>query len=391
MTNQHLRHTLALMFTVLLALVARSQGQSESILYSFVGGSDGANPYAGLALDDSGNLYGTTVYGGGTTACNNGCGTAFKTTTSGTETILYRFEGNTDGANPYGGLILDSSGNLYGTTIFGGFYSGTVFELNSEGVETQLHVFMASSGDGALPYQALVRDSDGNLYGTTYSGGTQCTSQGGCGTVFKVTASGTESVLYSFSGGTDGGYPFSTLLRAANGDLYGTTVFGGADDQGTVFKVSPEGVETVLYSFTGAADGGEPEGGLIFDHNGNIVGTTSKGGTTGNGTVFKVTRTGNETVLYSFQGGTDGSVPPAGVIMDKKGRLYGTTYSGGASGLGTVFKLSSGKESILYSFQGGTDGASPSSSLVQDSAGDLYGTTYSGGAAGFGTVFKVVP
>jgi uncharacterized repeat protein (TIGR03803 family) len=392
--NLRLTYTIALIATFVFSVALHVHGQSESVLYSFSGGSDGASPYAGLVLDRNGNMYGTTVNGGGSAACSDGCGTVFKATRSGSERTLYSFGGNTDGAAPYGGLVFDNNGNLYGTTISGGFFGGTVFELNSEGVETPLYVFQSSinGGDGAVPFQALTRDAQGNLYGTTDSGGNQC-MPAGCGTVFKIDSSGAETILYSFTGGADGGFPFSTLLRAANGDLYGTTVFGGSYSQGTVFKSSAAGIETVLYSFRGKTmDGANPEGGLILDSKGNLVGTTSTGGLSNNGTVFKLTPAGQETVLYSFQGGTDGSVPGAGVITDAKGNLYGTTYTGGLSGLGTVFLLTpSGRERILHSFKGGTDGASPASALVRDSKGILYGTTNAGGASGLGTIFRVVP
>lgn len=319
------------------------------MLYSFKGGSDGSSPYAGLVRDNARNLYGTTLYGGGSTLCPSGCGTIFKIARSGGETVLYGFGGGTDGANPYGGVVLDKQGNLYGATTFGGFFVGTIFDFSTAGHETLLHTFNGSnSGDGAVPFAGLVRDASGNLYGTTESGGPQCSSLGGCGTVFKISPSGAETILYSFSGGADGGFPFCSLLRGPNGDLYGTTVFGGAYDQGTVFKVSPKGAETVLYSFTGATDGGQPESGLVHDGNGNLLGTTSRGGTSGNGTVFKITRTGQEIVLYSFQGGVDGSLPAAGVIVDKKGRIFGTTYQGGSSGSGTVFSLTAaGQEQVL--------------------------------------------
>lgn len=367
-------------------------GQSESVLHSFTGALDGSSPYAGLFLDHDGNLYGTTLYGGGSSLCTNGCGMVFRLSISGGETVLYSFGGGTDGANPYGGLVLDAKGNLYGTTTSGGFFVGTVFQLNPAGMETLLHTFNGSNGgDGSSPFEGLIQDAQGNLYGTTFSGGSQCSSIGGCGTVFEVSPSGVETVLYSFSGGNDGGYPFSSLLLAPNGDLYGTTVFGGTYNQGTVFRLTSAGAETVLYSFTGGVDGAQPLGGLVFDGKRSILGTTSKGGASGNGTVFKITPTGKQAVIYSFHGGTDGSVPDAGVIVDKKGRIFGTTNQGGASGLGTVFGLTpSGQERVLYSFKGGSDGAFPTAGLVQDGNGNFFGTTSSGGAAGLGTVYEVI-
>jgi uncharacterized repeat protein (TIGR03803 family) len=210
--------------------------------------------------------------------------------------------------------------------------------------------------------------------------------------VFQVTPALTETVLYSFAGGTDASFPFCALVRTEKGDFYGTTVFGGAFNEGTVFKLDSSGVETVLYSFSGGTDGGLPVAGLVLDQAGNLYGTSSKGGASGNGTVFRIRPSGEEKILYSFQGGTDGSLPSAALILDPKGNLFGTTDLGGASGYGTVFKISSsGEERILYSFKGGADGASPTAPLVRDASGSLYGTTFAGGTSGFGTVFKVTP
>jgi uncharacterized repeat protein (TIGR03803 family) len=182
------------------------------------------------------------------------------------------------------------------------------------------------------------------------------------------------------------------LVRTEKGDLYGTTIFGGAHNQGTVFKLASSGIETVLYSFSGGADGGQPVAGLVLDQEGNLYGTSSKGGASGNGTVFRIRPSGEEKVLYSFQGGSDGSLPSAALILDPKRNLFGTTNLGGASGYGTVFRISpSGEEKVLYSFIGGADGAHPTAALVRDARGNLYGTTFAGGASGLGTVFKVIP
>jgi uncharacterized repeat protein (TIGR03803 family) len=380
------------MLALLMVAVPSSRAQNEVVIHTFTGGTDGANPYAGLVLDSKGSLYGTTVNGGGSSTCSGGCGTVFKVTSSYKESILYAFEGGTDGANPYGGLIRDPRGNLYGTTVDGGSYVGTVFEVTPGGVETLLHIFGSSStGDGSVPYAGLLADPKGNLYGTTFSGGS-CTTDGGCGTVFQVAPTGIETVLYSFAGGTDASFPFCTMVWDTDGNLYGTTVFGGTYNQGAVFRASPSGTETVLYSFTGGDDGGQPAAGLVRDPKGNLFGTTQKGGAFGNGTVFRITPTGNERVYYSFQGGADGELPSSSLILDSKGNLYGTTYQGGTPGYGTVFQISSdGTERVLYSFAGGTDGAGPVGGLVRDGRGNLYGTTYQGGATGYGTVFKVTP
>jgi uncharacterized repeat protein (TIGR03803 family) len=388
------RTTLFLTF-VLFALTAAqlSHAQTEVILHSFAGGADGAKPAAGLIFDSSGNLYGTTFAGGGSTACASGCGTAFKITARVTESVLHNFAGGTDGAAPYGGVIRNAKGDLFGTTTSGGFYVGTVFELAPSGAETLLHTFTSSTtGDGAVPFASVVEDGQGNLYGTTYSGGAECVSSGGCGTVFKITTAGTEELLYSFAGGSDGSFPFCSLTWAGKSDLYGTTVFGGAYNYGTVFRITTSGKETVVYSFTGGADGAGPEAGLVRDSKGSLYGTTSAGGAYGHGTVFKVAPTGQETVLYSFTGGADGDLPASSLILDAKNNLYGTTYQGGASGLGTVYEISpSGVEKVLYSFAGGTDGSYPTSALLRDAKANLYGTTNQGGADGLGTVFKIIP
>jgi len=269
-----------------------------------------------------------------------------------------------------------------------------------------LHSFAGHPGDGANPEAGLVRDAQGNLYGTTLTGGSGgpelCSGVGGCGTVFKLDTTSKETVLYSFTGVPDGEEPDAGLVRDAQGNLYGTTYNGGASNLGTVFELDTTGKETVLHSFTGTGgDGSEPYGGLVLDAQGNLYGTTSFGGASGDGTVFELDTAGKETVLYSFTGtGGDGAYP-SGLVRDAQGNLYGTTYGGGASGFGTVFKLdTAGKETVLYSFTGtGGDGAYPSGlvRLVRDAQGNLYGTTYEGGDLacdapyGCGTVFKLTP
>jgi uncharacterized repeat protein (TIGR03803 family) len=243
-------------------------------------------------------------------------------------------------------------------------------------------------------------DSAGNVYGTTFIGGTS-----GAGTVFKVDSKKTESVLYNFTGGVDGKWPYAGLIADKNGNLYGTTERGGdlncsgGFGCGIVFKLDSSGVETVLYNFVGGADAQYPIENLIEDKNGNFYGVTEYGGdlscsafNNGCGTVFKVNSQGSETVLYSFTGSTDGQYPVARLVQDKMGNLYGTTYSGGAKGYGTIFKLnSSGHKTLLYSFGNGAEGAYPLAGLIMDSAGNLYGTTSAGGKHGFGTVFKLIP
>ena len=375
-----------------------------SVLYSFAGYPDGANPEAGLVMDTAGNLYGTTNSGGsflfgpfpflGPFPYDGG--TVFKVDPSGSETVLHSFAPNGgDGAIPYAGLVMDTAGNLYGTTESGGSSgNGTVFKVDPSGSETVLYSFTDSGGDGALPFGGVVIDKAGNLYGTTEIGGSS-----GDGTVFKVDPSGGETVLYSFanSGGAnsggDGANPVAGLVMDTAGNLYGTTEFGGSSDSGTVFKVDPSGSETVLYSFTNSGgDGAYPFAGLLMDTAGNLYGTTTQGGSSNNGTVFKVDSSGSETVLYSFtNSGGDGQSPEAGLIMDAAGNLYGTAHGGGSFGNGIVFKVDpSGSETVLHGFTGsGGDGADPEAGLIMDKAGNLYGTTAFGGSSDNGTVFKL--
>ena len=250
--------------------------------------------------------------------------------------------------------------------------------------------------DGANSAAGLVEDTAGNFYGTTSQGGITGGACGsvGCGIVFKVDQSGNETVLHSFAGQPDGATPLAGLLLDAAGNMYGTTSLGGTSNLGTVFKLDSAGTETVLYSFTGNPDGADPVADLVLDAAGNLLGTTSLGGTASAGTVFKLDSTGKESVLYSFAGGSDGANPMAGLILDEKGNMYGTTFEGGAGSCtptkqdrsttpvtcGVVFELNTtGTESVLYSFTGDPDGANPAGDLVRDAAGNLYGTTVAGG------------
>jgi uncharacterized repeat protein (TIGR03803 family) len=276
-----------------------------------------------------------------------------------------------------------------------------------------LHTFTDGS-DGAEPGAGLIADAAGDLYGTTYWGGS-CSMYGppiNCGVVFKVTKDGTETILHTFCTGqtcTDGLFPSSGLTADKAGNLYGTTSFGGAIGSGTVYKLAPDGTETVPYSFTGANDGGEPGGTLVRDKAGNFYGTTGAGGANGAGTIFKLTKSGTLSVLYAFTGGSEGNMPQ-GVITDSAGNLYVLMQSGGdvtdcpgaqyvPAGCGTVFKLApDGSESVLHTFTGGSDGETPYGSLLADKAANLYGTTETGGGTdctgfgpGCGTVFKITP
>jgi uncharacterized repeat protein (TIGR03803 family) len=381
-----------------------------SVLYHFCSQancSDGRWPYAGLISDQAGNLYGTTGAGGA--ICRlYGCGTVFRLTPDGKEKVLHAFTAERDGSGPYGGLIADGVGNLYGTTGSGGskgcggidFGCGTVFRVGPGGKEKVLYRFRGEN-DGAYPLAGVVADKKGNLYGTTSDGGggTQCVVQfGGCGTVFRIDPQGNETILYAFAGGSDGANPMASLVIDKAGNLFGTTAYGGnmsactlgaSPGCGTVFEITTEGAEKTLYAFKGGdKDGWSPVANLTEDNSGNLYGTTEAGGSTsacngvGCGIVFKIVPDGTETVLYDFTGGSDGAHSAAGLLRDKKGILYGTTQAGGIGGQGTVFKLSAnGKLSVLT----GEVGA-PVANLLAGPNRLLYGTTEFGAD---GTVFQV--
>jgi uncharacterized repeat protein (TIGR03803 family) len=325
---------------------------SEKALYSFKRAPDGASPYASL-IDVHGTLYGTTRDGGSYSYSSfSASGTFFSITTGGSEKVLHSFGYGTDGIHPIAGLI-DVDGTLYGTTELGGAnrYGGTVFSITTGGAETVLHSF-GGAADGANPYASLI-EVKGKLYGTTEYGGAYsgCAGGNGCGTVFSLTTSGTEKVLHSFGYGTDGSVPKAGLTDV-DGTLYGTTYSGGANNLGTVFSITASGSEKVVYSFAGGADGSYPAAGLI-DVDGTLYGTTSAGGDSschydaaGCGTLYSIGPSGAETVLYTFAGGSDGAQPNA-ALRDVAGVLYGTTTYGGSHnsqchhslGCGTVFAL----------------------------------------------------
>ncbi len=379
---------------IMLALAAvppAAQGQTFTVLYSFKGGADGSGPTASLIRDAAGNLYGTTFLGGDLKCgARAGCGTVFKLDAAGNETVLYSFAGGAAGSSPFAGLIRDLEGNFYGTTVYGGDLNcgnpsgcGTVFKLDATGKKTVLHRFTGPP-DGSTPYGGLVRDPQGNLYGTTVFGG-------GYGTVFKLDVTGREAVLHNFAGGTDGSYPGSGVIRDAAGNLLGTTTFGGPATVGTVFKLDRTGKPIMLYSFTGV-DGDLPAAGLVPVGD-DLYGTTQYGGTFHEGNVFKMDKTGKVTRVHDFLGGApEGSGPAATLIHDAAGNVYGTTIYGGFYNQGTVFKVdASGNATVLHTFTSGADGGTPEAGLIRDAAGNLYGTTADGGAFGFGEVFKIAP
>jgi uncharacterized repeat protein (TIGR03803 family) len=390
--------------TLALAVLATqsAQAQTFTILHTFRGApGDGAAPAGSLVMDDAGNFYGTTASGGSQYLM----GSVYRLSSTGREIVLHAFISSSgDGSFPLGGVIRDAAGNLYGTTNGGGTSNlGTVFQLDRAGNETVLHSFAGGPTDGAHPYfGSLVRDEAGNLYGTTLVGG----GGAGDGTVFRLDAAGNMTLLHKFTGGTDGSAPIAaSLVRDAAGNLYGTTRRGGdpscAHGCGTVFRVSPDGTETVLNRFAGGTDGANPESGLIQDAAGNLYGTTYRGGAFRRGTVFKLDANGVETVLHSFAGNRRDGVCPRGasLVQDPAGSLYGTTHYGGTGncddgfgfGCGTVFKVdTNGIETVLHSFTG-KDGQWPYGGLIIDAAGNLYGTAFQGGRLNNGVVFKLTP
>ena len=376
--------------------------------------TNGADPEAGLAVGPDGNLYGTTSQGG-----SNGNGLVFQLTTNGVLTPLHSFSAliddfvtgsvtNADGAEPYAGLALGTNGIFYGATASGGVGgSGTLFEVTTNGAWTNLYSFSAEifneSGaggpdtnvDGAEPVAALAPGADGNFYGTTHGGG-----KNGSGTVFKLTPSGALTTLYTFSAGhyifsgekelytnSDGALPFGVLAPGPNGYLYGTTSGGGRMGLGTLFEMTTGGALTPLVLFTNA-NGANPGGTLALDANGNFYGTTYGGGSGGYGTVFEVTTSGALTPLANFAE-NKGAIPYAGLALAPNGNFYGTTYGGGTNSDGTVFEITTnGVLTTLVNFDG-TNGSEPEASLALGPNGNFYGTTYSGGSNNLGTVFEV--
>jgi uncharacterized repeat protein (TIGR03803 family) len=462
--------TSAAVLALLLLAGVSAFAQTESVLYAFQGGNDAAQPQASLVADSAGNLYGTAPFGG-SALCNsyNLCGAVFRlsraTNLGGTwnETVIYNFQGGSDGSIPVDGLIFDKSGNLYGTTESGGSGvcgCGTVFKLSPPAIsggswtKTVLYSFTGGTSDGRNPMASLVFDAKGNLYGTTeYGGNAFCDGYpGSCGTVFQLSpptsqgGSWTETVIHNFGSLAEGGggHPQSGLIVDASGALYGAAYDGGnyacaydgiAQACGMIFRLTPPpytgaGWKESLYSLHSQLAGYLPFATLAWGKYGKLYGTASFGGSgacyddlqlpVGCGVVFQVTPPGapgstwREDTIYSFTGNGDGANPLAGLVVDGKGNLYGTTVTGNVDGscqgyfsthgCGTVFELSppasqggSWTETTLHSFVGGSDGADPKAALISDGIGGFYGTTTEGGlpsslfAYGAGTIFHVVP
>jgi uncharacterized repeat protein (TIGR03803 family) len=401
----------ALVFAFGLAMVLGSfgvqalQAQTYTVLHSFTSHPDGETPLAGVTLDAAGNIYGTASQGGNHNGGGHqGDGTIWNVDANGAFSVLYTFTGGI-GKDPETALLLDGKGNLYGTARFGGhFNAGSVYSVAPDGQAKELYGFNSE----ARPLGRLALDRHrGILYGTTQNGGTGCNFNG-CGTVWQLAPAHRLRFLYRFKGAPDGADPASGLVRDPAGNLYGVTLGGGHVNQqcqegcGTVFKITRAGRKSTLYEFQGGNDGIAPaEGDLVLDAKGNVYGTTMFGGggggnscsPSGCGIVFKINADGQETVLYTFQGGSGGAdgAPNDGVLLDGNGGLYGTTP-------GEIFHVDANrKETVLYTFSCGTDGCNTNGDLGIDGSGALYGTTRSGGDLscnppnGCGVVFKLVP
>jgi uncharacterized repeat protein (TIGR03803 family) len=392
-------------------LTQSAPAQTYKVIYNFTGGQDGAYPEAGLTMDRGGNLYGTAYQGGGSNR-----GTVFKLTRKGSGWVLgplYSFTGGADGSAPLARVVFGPDGSLYGATEFGGrncgVGCGTVFNLKPSAtgcktalcswVETVLYRFSGSS-DGANPgYGDLIFDSAGNIYGTTYFGGNNAQ-----GVVYELKPSNgkwTETALYKFTGSSDGANPYAGVIFDQVGNLFGAAYAGGAYGYGTVFELTPSGsgwTEKTLHAFQSWSDGASPFGGLVFDNAGDLYGATSSGGPSSGGTAYALMPSnGNWTfgVLYSFAGSAYLPGPYGSLTLDAAGNLYGTTTKDGAYGQGSVFKLTlSGggwAETDLYDFPGGSQGAVPYGSVLVDASGNLYGTASNGGASGYGVVWEITP
>ena len=382
---------------------ARAATASERVLYSFTGGTDGGNAASSLAFGRSGDLYGTTVIGGGAD-----CGTVFKLTpgTNSTwkESVAYNFTCYGDGKNPHGGVTFQR-GTFVGTTVAGGTGGyctgdgcGVAFQLTPKRLNV-LHAFTGGN-DGFGPGGGLTPDAAGHLYGTTPDGGTFSS-----GVIYKLARSGSQwhqNVIHAFTGGNDGATGSLGQLLYESPAFYGVTEMGGKRGNGTVFRIQPSSGGqwklATLYAFKGTPDAGSPYGGLVADSSGSLYGTTYYGGANGYGSVFKLAHNANgtyrERVLYSFKGGSDGSYSTSTLNFAHSGMLLGTTSSGGGSrDCGTIFEVDpkTGAETVLHSFGGNGDGAYPYYGMTADGSGNFYGTTVAGGTQNQGTVFEFTP
>lgn len=352
-------------------------------LYSFKGGNDGAGPASVLIADKHGDLYGTTQQIGGT----SNLGTIYKVAPGGSESVLHIFSGGTDGAEPDEGLLRDQHGDLYGGTSGRGRTGlGTLYKLTPRDDLKVLYDFPKKLRVNS-PNGDLIEDSAGNLFGTA-GGGTDT-----MGVIFEFALDRTFTVLHNFQG-ADGSGPFSGLVTDSSGTMYGTTMEGGTSNIGVLYAFSASGGYHVLHNFAGFPnDGANPADVPVLDSGGAFYGVTESGGTQGLGVVYKLLPGGHESILHNFVGGNDDGSEPAGrLLLDSNGNLFGVTSQGGTSNLGTVFELAPhGKFTILHSFSGDPDGSIPVAGLLADAHGNYYGTTLEGGAAGLGTVFKIHP
>jgi len=401
----------ALGLALLLSAVAgAADAKDYKVVHAFTG-SEGDHPYAGVVADKHGNLYTTADSGG--VGCTFGCGTVVKVAPDGTTSVLYEFKGGNDGAGPTAPIAIGKADNFYGTTVLGGSANcngsgcGTVFHLAADGTETVLHAFTGGT-DGWTPYGGVAVDSSGNVYGTAFAGGNpDCNAPNGCGVVFEVAANGTFSVLHAFAGGRDGAAPEGGVALDAGGNLFGTTELGGTGNCsigptpgcGVVFRVSAKGTEKILYTFQGGTDGEFPQANPSLDSSGNLFGTAYLGGDPDCrcGTVYELTADGTFTVLHDFAR-TDGALPYAGLLIGQAGNLFGTTEDGGKGchpgGCGTVFEVTpGGTETVLYEFSEKKGGYYSSATPIADKKGNLYGTATFGGLGscsdGCGTLFKL--
>jgi uncharacterized repeat protein (TIGR03803 family) len=399
-------HILMVTCLSLLIPLAAWATSSTKLIYSFAGNGDGEYTDTELVMDGAGTLYGTSVLGG-----TFGSGTVFQISSAGVHTVLYSFTGGSDGGQPYKGVTLDAHGNLYGTAVTGGSGSceggcGVVYKLTKSGsrwTQSVIHKFTGGT-DGSGPGSPVAFDSKGNFYGTTPTGGAH-----GLGVVYQLKPNPTGwsfQVIHAFTGGIDGnGGSAGHLLVDTAGNLFGVCTVGGANGFGNVYEISRSGsawVFNTLYSFKDQPDGASPYGAVVFDKSGNLFGTTYYAGANDKGTVYKLTHNPNGTwtegVLYSFKGGTDGASPISSLVPDSGGNFYGTTSEGGASacGCGVIFKLAKGTsgkwtESVVYRFPGTPSPGFAYNGMVSGTAANFYGATVHGGSDNDGALYELIP